>query len=97
MKSIYVFVPRHLIYLYIIFFTIPYTFTIGLFWQAEARLAQRRAARAEARELRLRELEKQQHEQDNEEEKQFASPSYTGESESHPCIYLIKTMSHVLG
>lgn len=52
--------------------------------QAEARLAQRRAARAEARELRLRELEKQQHEQDNEEEKQFASPSYTGKSESLP-------------
>ncbi|XP_050695645.1 myosin-11-like isoform X2 [Eriocheir sinensis] len=45
--------------------------------EAEARLAQRRAARAEARELRLRELEKQQHEQDNEEEKQFASPSHT--------------------
>lgn len=52
--------------------------TVSLFWQAEARLAQRRAARAEAREFRLRELERQQHEQENEEEKQFASPSYTG-------------------
>ncbi|XP_064102239.1 cingulin-like isoform X3 [Macrobrachium nipponense] len=43
--------------------------------EAEARLAQRRAARAEARELRLRELEKQQQDQENEEEKQFA-PSF---------------------
>ncbi|XP_071553032.1 uncharacterized protein [Panulirus ornatus] len=44
--------------------------------EAEARLAQRRAARAEARELRLRELEKQQQDQDNDEEKQFTSPSF---------------------
>nr|XP_045582111.1 uncharacterized protein LOC123745541 isoform X2 [Procambarus clarkii] len=44
--------------------------------EAEARLAQRRAARAEARELRLRELEKQQQDQENDEEKQFGTPSY---------------------
>ncbi|XP_037787230.1 leucine-rich repeat flightless-interacting protein 2-like isoform X5 [Penaeus monodon] len=43
---------------------------------AEARLAQRRAARAEARELRLRELEKQQQDQENEEEKQFGTPAF---------------------
>ncbi|XP_064102242.1 uncharacterized protein LOC135212604 isoform X5 [Macrobrachium nipponense] len=48
--------------------------------EAEARLAQRRAARAEARELRLRELEKQQQDQENEEEKQFA-PSFAEEEE----------------
>ncbi|XP_042206420.1 uncharacterized protein LOC121855512 isoform X2 [Homarus americanus] len=46
--------------------------------EAEARLAQRRAARAEARELRLRELEKQQQDQENDEEKQFTTPSYAG-------------------
>jgi len=45
--------------------------------EAEARLAQRRAARAEARELRLRELEKQQHDQDNEEEKQYGATTET--------------------
>lgn len=44
--------------------------------EAEARLAQRRAARAEARELRLRELEKQQQDQENEEEKQFGTPAF---------------------
>ncbi|KAK3867063.1 hypothetical protein Pcinc_027445 [Petrolisthes cinctipes] len=44
--------------------------------EAEARLAQRRAARAEARELRLRELEKQQHEQDNEDNKTPSASPY---------------------
>lgn len=44
--------------------------------EAEARLAQRRAARAEARELRLRELEKLQQDQENDEEKQFGTPTY---------------------
>ncbi|KAK7026759.1 Leucine-rich repeat flightless-interacting protein [Halocaridina rubra] len=52
--------------------------------EAEARLAQRRAARAEARELRLRELEKQQQDQENEEEKQFTSPSYAEPSPRAP-------------
>ncbi|KAK8736165.1 hypothetical protein OTU49_004855 [Cherax quadricarinatus] len=46
--------------------------------EAEARLAQRRAARAEARELRLRELEKLQQDQENDEEKQFGTPTYPG-------------------
>ncbi|KAL7635611.1 UNVERIFIED_CONTAM: hypothetical protein RMT77_013428 [Armadillidium vulgare] len=50
--------------------------------KAEAKLAQRRAARAEARELRLRELEKQQQQEqqeNNEEEEQYAASSYSHE------------------
>ncbi|KAB7506386.1 Leucine-rich repeat flightless-interacting protein 2 [Armadillidium nasatum] len=55
--------------------------------KAEAKLAQRRAARAEARELRLRELEKQQQQEqqeNNEEEEQYAAKPPVSRTPSAP-------------
>lgn len=46
--------------------------------QAEARLAQRRQARAEAREIRMRELERQQKEQEQNADRVFDMHSSTG-------------------
>ncbi len=40
-------------------------------WQAEARLAARRQARAEAREIRMKELEKQQKESEENADRQY--------------------------
>lgn len=44
---------------------------VTLLFQAEARLAQRRQARAEAREIRMRELERQQKEQEHNADRVF--------------------------
>lgn len=54
-----------------------------LWFQAEARLAARRAARAEAREIRMRELERQQKEQEENADRVYDMYSGTDNTIKH--------------